>query len=137
MRQNILDPLGLEDTTPELPVEHRGGRFATGYSGVRREGEREPLGFYQVRGIAPAAGYASSVLDLAKFASWQFRLLETEREEVLKARTLREMQRVHWVCARARAPAAWIGRRLDELALARFHNTIAGQRIEQHLAITH
>ncbi|MCZ6508163.1 MAG: serine hydrolase, partial [Acidobacteria bacterium] len=35
--------------------------------------------------------------DLAKFASWQFRLLETGVSEILDANTLREMHRVHYV----------------------------------------
>ncbi len=96
-RRRILAPLGMTDTSTEIPVEHRGGRFAMGYGGKRREGGREPLTFFQVKGISPAAGYASTVLDLAKFASWQFRLLEKGHEEVLKASTLREMHRVHWV----------------------------------------
>ena len=96
-RRHILDPLGLKDTSTEIPVEHRGGRFAMGYGGKRREGGREPLTFFQVKGIAPAAGYASTVLDLARFASWQFRLLQNGGEEVLEASTLREMHRVHWV----------------------------------------
>lgn len=96
-RRNILDPLGLSDTSTEIPVAHRGGRFATGYGGQKREGEREVMPFFQTRGISAAAGYASTVLDLAKFASWQFRLLEKGGEEVLKASTLREMHRVQWV----------------------------------------
>ncbi len=96
-RRRILDPLGLMDTSTEIPVAHRGGRFAMGYGGKRREGGREPLTFLQIKGIAPAAGYASTVLDLARFASWQFRLLQNGGEEVLKASTLREMHRVHWV----------------------------------------
>ncbi len=96
-RRHILDPLGLTDTSTEIPAAHRGGRFAMGYGGKRREGGRESLTFLQIKGISPAAGYASTVLDLAKFASWQFRLLQNGGEEVLKASTLREMQRVHWV----------------------------------------
>ncbi|HEY7819591.1 MAG TPA: serine hydrolase domain-containing protein, partial [Vicinamibacteria bacterium] len=96
-RRHILDPLGLEDTSTEIPAEHRGGRFAMGYAGRRRDGAREPLTFLQIKGIAPAAGYASTVLDLARFASWQFRLLEGDGEEVLRASTLREMQRVQWM----------------------------------------
>jgi CubicO group peptidase (beta-lactamase class C family) len=97
VRQNILGPLGLESTSPEIPAEQRGGRLATGYGARGREGERSELTMLQVRGIAPAAGFASTVLDLAKFASWQFRLLEQGGEEVLRANTLREMHRVHWV----------------------------------------
>jgi hypothetical protein len=95
--QSILEPLGLESTTPYLPEDQRGERFATGYGVFPRKGDRHEVPFFQARGIAPAAGYASTVNDLAKFASWQFRLLEKGGEEVLKANTLREMHRVHWV----------------------------------------
>jgi CubicO group peptidase (beta-lactamase class C family) len=98
VRRNLLEPLGLRSTTPEMPEQHRGGRLATGYSALRRDGARVPVSFFTARGIAPAAGYASTVEDLARFASWQFRVLGREGgEEVLKAYTLREMQRVHWV----------------------------------------
>jgi CubicO group peptidase (beta-lactamase class C family) len=95
--RNILDPLGLDDTSPEIPADHLDGRLATGYGARGRDGAREPLTLLQVRGIAPAAGFASTVEDLAGFASWQFRLLETGETEVLSANTLREMHRVHWV----------------------------------------
>jgi len=97
VRRHILDPLGLDDTSPEIPAEQRGRRLATGYGSRGREAVRPVLPLLQVRGIAPAAGYASTVEDLASFASWQFRLLESGEEEVLRANTLREMQRVHWV----------------------------------------
>jgi CubicO group peptidase (beta-lactamase class C family) len=97
VRANILDPLDMDDTSPEIPVQERGRRFAQGYSAVRRGGMRREVEFFQARGIAPAAGFASTVEDLAKFASWQFRLLEHGGTEILNANTLREMHRVHWV----------------------------------------
>ncbi len=97
VRSSILDPLGLDDTTPEIPAELWGGRMAVGYSAVNRDGSREPMPMFQARGIAPAAGFASTVEDLAAFASWQFRVLSTHGDEVLDANTLREMQRVHWL----------------------------------------
>jgi len=97
MRRQILDPLGMEDTSPEIPLEQKGLRMATGYGARGRDGVRGPLTFLQVRGIAPAAGFASTVEDLAAFAAWQFRLLETSQAEILGANTLREMYRVHWV----------------------------------------
>ncbi|MDX1647214.1 MAG: serine hydrolase domain-containing protein [Longimicrobiales bacterium] len=96
VRQNILDPLGMSDTYPEIPREHRGGRLATGYSAPTRDGDREEVAFFQAKGIAPAAGYASTAEDLARFASWNFRL-EGDGEEVLHAHTLDEMHRVHYV----------------------------------------
>ena len=52
--------------------------------------------FFQTRAFAPAAGFASTVEDLARFASWQFRLLSRGGSEVLASNTLREMQRVHF-----------------------------------------
>jgi hypothetical protein len=79
-----------------MPEAERGKRLATGYTALDREGERRPLAFFSARGIGPAAGYASTVGDLGKFASWQFRLLEKGGGEVLKATTLREMYRIHW-----------------------------------------
>ncbi|GIW52262.1 MAG: hypothetical protein KatS3mg081_1617 [Gemmatimonadales bacterium] len=97
VRTRILDPLGMASTWPEIPAEERGKRLAVGYSALDREGKRSRLPFFQARGIAPAAGYASTVEDLARFASWQFRLLERGGAEVLSANTLREMHRVHWV----------------------------------------
>ena len=97
VRQNILEPLGLKDTSPEIPQEHRGGQLATAYSGRMRDGTRKAIPFYFVNGIAPAAGFASTVEDLARFASWQLRLLEKGGKEVLAVNTLKEMQRVHWL----------------------------------------
>jgi CubicO group peptidase (beta-lactamase class C family) len=96
VRRRILEPLGLRSTTPEMPEAERGGRLATGYGPLNREGRRDVLPFFSARAIAPAAGFASNVQDLARFASWQFRLLGRGGSEVLKATTLREMYRVHW-----------------------------------------
>jgi len=97
VRANLIGPLGLTSTFPEMPAEERGKRLATGYSGIDREGARHPMPFFQTKAMAPAAGYASTPLDLAKFASWQFRLLEKGGKDVLAATTLREMHRVHFV----------------------------------------
>lgn len=95
--RNILSPLGLASTTPEMPEKERGKRLATGYSALTREGRRDPVAFFQPRAVAPAMGFASTAEDLARFASWQFRLLASGGTEVLKASTLREMHRVHFV----------------------------------------
>ena len=97
VRSRILEPLGMTSTFTDIPEEHRSGLLATGYTRVMRSGERRIEEFFQAKGIAPAAGFASSVEDLARFASWQFRLLEAGGFEVLDSNTLREMHRVHWV----------------------------------------
>lgn len=97
VRDRVLNPLGLEDTSPSIPWESAGSRMAAGYSALTRTGEREPVPPFDAEGVAPAAGYASTVLDLARFASWQLRLLEADSAEVLRPSTLRKMHRVHWV----------------------------------------
>ena len=95
VKKRILGPLALNDTTPEMP---RAQRLATGYSAIQRTGARMPVTPFTAQGIAPAAGYASTVEDLARFASWQFRVLAgTGGDDVLSRNTLREMQRVHWM----------------------------------------
>ena len=97
IQKNILDPLGLDHTSTELPKELLGKDLALGYSAIKRNREREKVNFFDAEGIAAAAGFSSNVIDLAKFASWNFRLLETNKEEVLHAHTLMEMQKVHWM----------------------------------------
>ncbi len=97
VRTRILDPIGLKDTETEHLDEHRGARLASGYTAPRRDGSRARVPPYEVRGIAPAAGFTSTVEDLGRFASWQFRVLAGEGDSVLDADTLREMQRVQWM----------------------------------------
>ena len=97
VRENILAPLGMTSTTPEIGEVQGTDKLATGYSAVRRNGDRRRVEPFEGGGMAPAMGFASNVEDLAKFASWQFRLLETGEREILDVNTLREMQRVHYV----------------------------------------
>jgi hypothetical protein len=51
---------------------------------------------FQANGITAAAGFSSNVLDLGKFASWQFRLMDSTVTEILRPSTLKYMQNVHW-----------------------------------------
>ena len=95
--QHILGPLEMTDTSTGFPSDQREPRIATGYGYSGRDGALPPMPRYDAGGITAAAGFASTALDLARFASWQFRLLGGEREEVLQANTLREMQRVQWL----------------------------------------
>ena len=97
VREEILAPLGLADTDTGFPTDEREPRIATGYAFPDREGVIKPLPRYDTRGITPAAGFASTALDLASFASWQFRVRAGAEDPVLSGNTLREMQRVHWM----------------------------------------
>lgn len=97
VREHILDRLDLGSTRTYYPEDLRGEQLAIGYTGIHRDLRREPVKPFFTKGITAAAGFTSSVNDLAKFASWQFRLLENGGTEILAANTLREMHRVHWV----------------------------------------
>ena len=73
IEENILKPLRMADTRTELPESLWKGQLATGYSALMRVGSRAMLPLFQAKGIGPAAGFSSTVEDLARFASWQFR----------------------------------------------------------------
>ena len=97
VREVVLEPLEMNSTFSELPAQEWGKRLALGYSQIGREGIRRALPLFQARGIAPAAGFASTVSDMTRFAKWQFRLLGDGDREILRGSTLREMQRVQWM----------------------------------------
>lgn len=97
IQASVLSPIGLHDTRTDMPMELYGKRLAVGYGALKRDGTRDLLKPFNARGLAAAAGYTSTVEDLGKFASWQFRLLRSGQTDVLKAPTLREMQRVQFM----------------------------------------
>ena len=97
IEENILKPLRLADTRTYLPQELWGSRLATGYSAVHRDGSRKAQPLFNAAGMTAAAGFSSTVEDLARFAAWQFRLLQKGGKEIIKASTLREMHRVNWL----------------------------------------
>lgn len=97
VRRNILGPLELTDTETGFPTDKRESRVATGYSYPGRDQQLKVMPRYDAAGITPAAGFASTAVDLAKFAAWQFRALENGEDPVLNGNTLREMQRAQWL----------------------------------------
>jgi len=97
IHREILDPLGMTATSTDIPTEKWGTALAVGHTNLKRDGSRGPMGVFEANGIAPAAGFASTVPDLAEFAKWQLRLLGADTTEILRSSTLREMQRVQWM----------------------------------------
>ena len=97
VEENILAPLKLNNTRPFLPKDEWGKKLAIGYGAIKRDGSRDKVNFFDTRGVSAAAGFSSNVEDLARFASWQLRLLNGENPELLKPSTLKEMQRVQWM----------------------------------------
>ena len=93
----VLDPLQLADTAPRIPWEVAGKRLAVGWGALQPDGTRPEIKRFDPAGLTPAAGYSSTVADLARFASWTLRLARTGEAEVLHASTLREMERVQFM----------------------------------------
>ncbi len=94
--ENIIGPLGLSDTRTVLPEDLYGDQLAYGYTVLLRDGTRQKDEFFQTNGIMAAAGFSSTVVDLASFASWHLRLLDSDEPEILRPSTLRYMHNVHY-----------------------------------------
>lgn len=97
VRENVLRPIGLDNTFSTMDLEKHGNELAMGYSAPQRVGERTPVKFFNAGAVDPAAGFTSSANDLAKFLMWQIKLQDGQGDEVLDHNTLREMQRPHSV----------------------------------------
>lgn len=93
----ILSSLNLNDTRPDMPEELWGSQLAVGHSFETMDGKQEKIKLFDPNGVTPAAGFSSTVEDLAAFAAWQFRLYEAEEEEILKPSTIRNMHNIHWM----------------------------------------
>jgi CubicO group peptidase (beta-lactamase class C family) len=66
VEKNILEVLDLKDTRPYMPKELLKGQLATGYSALDRSGDRREVDLFFTDGVTAAAGFTSTVEDLAK-----------------------------------------------------------------------
>lgn len=131
--ETILTPLDMRRTVTDMPFDQVGNGFARGYFVRSASGQRKPVERHNFKAFASAAGVASSVADMSKFLSWHFRLRENGGEEVLKATTLKQMQRIHWVGAEFDEPQwglAYAVRRYDEKPLWGHGGYCPGTRAE-------
>ncbi len=90
LQQNIFDPLGMSASSVDLPDPE----LATGYGSRMPDGSREVLPFVDARGMAAATGLTSTVEDMARFVSAQFRTGSRGDDRLLSTSSLREMHRV-------------------------------------------
>jgi CubicO group peptidase (beta-lactamase class C family) len=90
LQQNIFEPLGMSSSSVDLPNE----RMATGYGRRMPDGSREVVPFVDARGMAAATGLTSTVEDMARFVSAQFRKGARGGDRLLSTASLREMHRV-------------------------------------------
>lgn len=96
IQRHILDPLGMASTFVRTDDIDR-GRLATGYEIRRPDGTQPVAPETDSQGLMPAANMSSTVEDLARYISLQFRDRPAGGEQILQGSTLREMHRVHWL----------------------------------------
>jgi len=86
VQRHIFDALGMKDSSIDRDVPG----LAVGYGRRMPDGSREKKPFIDAKAMGPATGVTSTVEDMAKFVSLQFRTGST----VLGTGSLREMHRV-------------------------------------------
>ena len=90
----IFQPLAMTNSVVEMQQSDYGNKHAIGYTATNRDRKRKKANFFQTRAMQPAAGISSTVSDLAKFVSWQFRLMNNSKTELLKPELLKSMYEV-------------------------------------------
>ena len=90
LQRNIFDPLGMSASSVDKNVDG----LAVGYGRRRPDGSRAVNPFIDARGLAAATGLTSTVDDMARFVSAQFRKGRRGGAQILSAGSLREMHRI-------------------------------------------
>ncbi len=90
LQRNIFTPLGMTSSS----VDRDDPLLAVGYGRRMPDGSREKLPFTDARGMAAATGLTSTVEDMARFVSAQFRAGPRGGDRILSTGSLREMHRV-------------------------------------------
>lgn len=90
LQQHIFDPLGMSASSVDKNVDG----MAVGYGRRRPDGTRAVNPFIDARGLAAATGLTSTVEDMAKFVSAQFRKGRRGGRQILSTGSLREMHRI-------------------------------------------
>ena len=93
LQTNIFDPLGMASSSVDREVEG----LATGYTLRTPDGSREMIGFVDARGMGAATGLTSTIQDMARFVSAQFRRGQRGDNRILSTGSLREMHRVRFM----------------------------------------
>ncbi len=90
VRQHIYVPLGMTASSVDQNVDG----LAVGYNRLMPDNTRATNPFIDAKGMAAATGITSTVDDMAKFASAQFRKGARGGANILSTGSLREMHRV-------------------------------------------
>ena len=90
LQTHIFDPLGMNDSSVDEEVPG----LAVGYGRRMPDGTRDVMPFVDARSMAAATGLTSTVEDMARFVSAQFRTGPRGGRQILSTGSLRQMHRV-------------------------------------------
>ena len=90
IQRHIFDPLGMKASS----VDRNVSGMAVGYGRRRPDGTRAVNPFIDAKGMAAATGLSSTVEDMARFVSAQFRKGRRGGAQILSTGSFREMHRV-------------------------------------------
>jgi D-alanyl-D-alanine carboxypeptidase len=90
IQKHIFDPLSMTSSSVDKNV----AGLASGYGRKMPDGSRVKMPFVDARSMAPATGITSTVEDMAKFVSLQFRKGPVGGSQILSTGALRDMHRV-------------------------------------------
>ena len=90
IQRHIFDPLGMKASSVDKNVSG----MAVGYGRRRPDGTRAVNPFVDAKGMAAATGLSSTVEDMARFVSAQFRKGRRGGAQILSTGSFREMHRI-------------------------------------------
>ncbi len=130
VEKNVLNPLNMRSTTVYFQ-DSQSNRLAVGYSRRLEDGTRKAMPFANTKALVASANMSSTIEDMAKFASLQFRERQIVfGDQILKASSLREMQRMQrldpdWKSGYGLGFALW---RTDERTVVGHSGGVPGYR---------
>ena len=90
VQNHIFNPLAMRSSS----IDRMDDLLAIGYGRRMPDGKRQTFPFVDARAMAPATGVTSTVEDMAKFISLQFRKGKRGGSQILSSGALRQMHRV-------------------------------------------
>jgi CubicO group peptidase (beta-lactamase class C family) len=89
--QNIIKPLGLTNTFPELPAKQASKKFVTGYTRKEFNDKSLPIAPVDTKAMSSATGFCSTTADICKYVAAHF----LDNDKLLDRESKKEMQRLH------------------------------------------
>lgn len=94
LMNEVIIPLKMSNTYVKMETITDSNNQAVGYTAINRDGMRKRVNAFKTRSMQPAMGLWTTIHDLAKYASWQFRLRDAHKTEILEPSTLKNMHSV-------------------------------------------